>query len=263
MPHQLMRADALERGVANVFSRTMETAYGTGTHRQDRGTVLVVEDEKSSGLSLQFILSGFHLAVIQAIRSEEAVSMLRSAHFDAALLNLNKPGMHRTEVCRGIRKYLPHLPILMLAVTHHEDQELEAFEAGADDYIAKPFRHLGLIARLTAAIRRGRLCSGYGTVITVGDVSMDLSRHIAKKHGHPLSLTPTEFKLLYLLMVNSGKTLPHARLLMSVWGPEYRSELEYLRTYIRQLRVKIEDDPANPRYLLTESHFGYRLNEPE
>jgi two-component system, OmpR family, KDP operon response regulator KdpE len=256
-----MKGDALDRCVEEVYSETVNTAHCIGPDGQDMGTVLVIEDEQSIGLSLRPILSSFRLVFIHATRVEEGVSILRSVDFDAAVININKPGIRGTEVCRGIRKNRPRLPILMLGVANDEDQELESFEAGADDYIAKPFRHRALIARLDAAIRRGRLSTGSGTVITVGDLSLDSSRRLAKKNGRPIHLTPTQFKLLHFLMANLGKALPHARLLMNVWGTEYGGELEYLRTFVRQLRKKIEDDPAKPKYLLTESHFGYRLNE--
>jgi two-component system KDP operon response regulator KdpE len=256
-----MNADALDQCVAEAYPGTANAAHRTGPDGRDRGAVLVAEDDQSIRLSLGLILSSFRLGFIEATKGEDAVSMLRNAHFDAALLKNNTAGMRGTEVCRGIRKNFPRLPILMLGVPNDEDQELEAFEAGADDYIAQPFRHRELIARLDAAIRRGRLCNGSGAVITVGNLSLDYSRHLAKKNGRPIHLTPTQFKLLHCLMANLGKALPHASLLMNVWGPEYRGELEYLRTFVRQLRKKIEDDPARPRYLLTESHFGYRFNE--
>jgi two-component system, OmpR family, KDP operon response regulator KdpE len=256
-----MKDGALDRCVAETPSGTMTTAYGIGPNGQVKGTVLVVEDEQSIGLSLQIILSSFRMAIVKGTRCEEAVSILRNGHFDAALLNINKPGMRGTDICRILRKDSPRLPILMLGDSNDEDQVLEAFEAKVDDYIAKPFRNRELIARLDTAIRRGRLCNSHGTVITVGDVSLDFSRYLAKKKGHPIHLSPTEFKLLHFLMTNLGRALPHARLLMHVWGPEYGNELEYLRTFVRQLRKKIEDDPAKPRYLLTESHFGYRFSE--
>ena len=257
-----MKADALDRYVADPLPRVINIAHGFGASDQIKGTVLVVEDEQSSGLSLQIILSSVRVAVVKAKGSGEAVSILRNAHFDAALLNIKEPGTRGTDICRRLRSASPRLPILMLGESNDEDQVLKAFEAKADDYIAKPFRHLELIARLDAAIRRGRVSNGYCAVITVGDINLDSSRHLARKNGYPIHLTPTEFKLLHFLMANQGKAIPHARLLMHVWGPEYGSELEYLRTYVRQLRKKIEDDPAQPKYLLTEAHFGYRLTEP-
>jgi two-component system KDP operon response regulator KdpE len=248
------------RRFSEIPSGTRNTVHGMGSNGQVKGTVLVVEDGQSMGLSVQTILSRCRIAVIKAARSEEAVSILGNAHFDAVVLNI-KPRMRGTDICRRLREASPRLPILMLGDTNNEDQVLEAFEAKADDYIAKPFRHRELIARLDAAIRRGRLCDRYGAPITVGDISLDSSRHVAKKKGRAIHLTPTQFKLLHFLMANLGKAIPHARLLMNVWGPEYGGELEYLRTFVRQLRKKIEDDPAKPRYLLTESHFGYRFNE--
>jgi two-component system, OmpR family, KDP operon response regulator KdpE len=241
--------------------RTMNTDHGIGPNGQVNGTVLVVEDAQSMGLSLQIILSSFRVAVVRATRSEDVVSIIRNANCDAALLNLNEPGIRGTDICCRLRKHLPRLQILMLGDSNDEDQVLEAFEAGADDYIAKPFRHRDLIARLNAAIRRERSYKSYDAVINVGDISLDFSRRLAKKKGRLIHLTPTQFKLLHFLMTNLGKALPHARLLMHVWGPEYGGELEYLRTFVRQLRKKLEDDPAKPRYLLTESHFGYRFNE--
>ena len=257
-----MKADALDRYVAVPPPGVVNITHGFGANDQIKGTVLVVEDEQSTGLSLQIILSSVRVAVVKAKGSREAVSILRNAHVDAALLNMNEPGTRGTDICRSLRSASPRLPILMLGESNDEDQVLKAFKAKADDYIAKPFRHLELIARLDAAIRRGRANNGYCAVITVGDISLDFSRHLAKKKGYPIHLTPMEFKLLHFLMANRGKAIPHARLLMHVWGPEYGSELEYLRTFVRQLRKKIEDDPAKPKYLLTESHFGYRFNEP-
>jgi two-component system, OmpR family, KDP operon response regulator KdpE len=257
-----MKSDLLDRCVAESYPGTLNTGHGIGPNSQVKGTVLVVEDDQSMELSLQIILSSARVAVVKATRSEEALSILRNAHFDAALLNINENGMRGADICRRLRKSAPRLPILMLGDSNDEGQVLKAFEAKADDYIAKPFRHLELIARLDAAIRRGRLSNSYDVVLTVGDISLDVSRHLAKRKGQRIHLTPTEFRLLHFLMANLEKALPHARLLMHVWGPEYGSELEYLRVFVRRLRKKIEDNPAKPRYLVTESHFGYRLNEP-
>ena len=189
------------------------------------------------------------------------MALVRTAQFDAVLLDINMPGMGGIEVCRTMRKSAPLLPILMLTVQGNEERKVAAFEAGADDYITKPF-HLGeLTARLRAAVRRGKTTDGVATAITVGDVRLDAERHLVQKNGRPVHLTPKQFELLQFLMTNAGRPVPHAKLLRSVWGPEYGGELEYLRTFIRQIRIKIEDDPANPKYLLTESHIGYRFSE--
>jgi two-component system KDP operon response regulator KdpE len=253
--------EASDRHISEASWAVMNPTRGIGPNGPVKGTVLVVEDEQSIGRSLQIILSRFHVAVVKAMRGEEAVSILRNSHVDAALVSINKHGMRGTDICRRLRKDSERLPILLIGDSNDEDKVLEAFEARADDYIAKPFRNRELIARLDAAIRRGRLCNSHGAVITVGDVSLDFSRHLAKKKGHPIHLTPTQFTLLHFLMTNLGKALPHTRLLTHVWGPEYGGELEYLRSFVRQLRKKIEDDPAKPKYLLTEWHFGYRFNE--
>jgi two-component system KDP operon response regulator KdpE len=150
----------------------------------------------------------------------------------------------------------------MLTVHGSEDHKVEAFDAGADDYITKPFQLRELTARIRASIRRTRAPEESGAVIVVGDVALDPQRHEVLKKGHKIHLTPKQFELLQYLMEHAGGAIPHGKLLRSVWGPEYGSELEYLRTFIRQLRLKIEDDPANPKYLLTDSHFGYRFVEP-
>jgi two-component system KDP operon response regulator KdpE len=227
----------------------------------DQGTVLIVDDERSIRVSLRTILSSIGFTIIEAGRGEEALALVRTAQFDAVLLDINMPGMGGVEVCRVMRKTSPLLPIVMLTVQGNEDRKVAAFEAGADDYITKPF-HLGeLTARLRAAVRRGKTSDGGSMAITVGDVTLDSERHLVQKNGRRVHLTPKQFELLKYLMTNAGRPIPHAKLLRSVWGPEYGGELEYLRTFIRQIRIKIEDDPANPKYLLTESHIGYRFSE--
>jgi two-component system KDP operon response regulator KdpE len=201
--------------------------------------------------------------IVEAARGEEALSLARTARFDAVLLDINMPGMGGIDVCRVMRRNSPQLPIVMLTVQGSEDRKVEALDAGADDYITKPFQLRELIARLRAAVRRNSLLGEEEkSIIEVGDVRLDFDRHLVEKKGRMVHLTPKQFELLHFLMVNAGKPVPHAKLLRSVWGPEYGNELEYLRTFVRQVRMKIEDDPANPRYLLTESHIGYRFNEP-
>jgi two-component system KDP operon response regulator KdpE len=227
----------------------------------DQGTVLIVDDERSIRLSLRTILSSIGFTIVEAARGEEALALVRTAQFDAILLDINMPGMGGVEVCRIMRKNSATLPIVMLTVQGNEDRKVDAFEAGADDYITKPF-HLGeLTARLRAAVRRGRSSDTGVTAIVVGDVHLDPDRHLVQKKGRQVHLTPKQFELLHYLMANAGRPVPHAKLLRSVWGPEYGNELEYLRTFIRQIRMKIEDDPGDPKYLLTESHIGYRFSE--
>ena len=187
--------------------------------------------------------------------------LVRTAHFDIVLLDINMPGLGGIEVCRLMRKNAPSLPIVMLTVQGSEDRKVEALDAGADDYITKPFQLRELIARIRAAVRRNRIAEEENTQIMIGDVRLDISRHLVQKKGRNVHLTPKQFDLLHYLMANAGRPVPHAKLLRTVWGPEYGNELEYLRTFVRQVRMKIEDDPANPTYLLTESHLGYRFSE--
>lgn len=228
---------------------------------QENNTVLIVDNERSIRLSLRTILSGLGFVIVEAARGEEALSLVRTAQFDVVLLDINMPGTGGIEVCRLMRKISPRLPIVMLTVQGSEDRKVEALDAGADDYITKPFQLRELIARLRAAVRRNKLTQDDGNVITVGDVCLDSIRYLVLKKGRMVHLTPKQFELLHFLMANAGKPVPHAKLLRSVWGPEYGNELEYLRTFVRQVRMKIEDDPADPKYLLTESHIGYRFSE--
>jgi two-component system KDP operon response regulator KdpE len=227
----------------------------------EHSTVLIVDDELSIRFSLRTILSGLGFMIVEAGRGEEALALVRTAQFDAVLLDINMPGMGGVEVCRLMRKSAPRLPIIMLTVQESEDRKVEALDAGADDYITKPFQLRELIARLRVAIRRNKVVDNDDNSIFVGDVQLDPERHLVLKKGRRLHLTPKQFDLLRFLMANAGRPVPHTKLLRSVWGPEYGNELEYLRTFIRQIRMKIEDDPANPKYLLTESHIGYRFAE--
>ena len=228
---------------------------------QAQGTVLIVDDERSIRISLRTILSNIGFEIIEAARGEEALSLVRTAQFDAVLLDINMPGLGGVEVCRQMRLESARLPIVMLTVQGSEDRKVEALDAGADDYITKPFQLRELIARLKAAVRRNKVFDSDETVILIGDVKLDPVRHLVQKKGRSVHLTPKQFELLHYLMANAGRPVPHARLLRSVWGPEYGDELEYLRTFVRQLRTKIEDDPGNPRYLMTEAHIGYRFSE--
>jgi two-component system KDP operon response regulator KdpE len=227
----------------------------------EQGTVLIVDDERSIRLSLRTILSGLGFMIIEAARGEEALALVHTAQFDAVLLDINMPGMGGVEVCRMMRKNSARLPIIMLTVQGSEDRKVEALDAGADDYITKPFQLRELIARLHAAVRRSKISEGGDKTILIGDVRLDPERHLVQKKGRAVHLTPKQFELLHFLMANAGRPVPHSKLLRSVWGLEYGNELEYLRTFIRQIRVKIEDDPANPKYLITESHIGYRFSE--
>ena len=226
------------------------------------GTVLVVDDDSSTRRALRMTLSGMGFTVVEAARGEEALSLVRVTRFDAVLLDVDMPGMGGLEACRAIRHAVARLPILMLTVMDSEDDKVLALDAGADDYITKPFQLRELTARLRSAVRRrNTLDVNRDHPIRIGQIDLDPVKYRVQKGGHSIHLTPKEFEMLHYLMLHAGEPIPHARLLKSVWGPEYGNELEYLRTFIRQLRKKIEDDPRHPQYLLTDAYIGYRFAE--
>ena len=228
-----------------------------------RSKVLIVDDEPSIRKALHTTLSGLGFEIEEAAGGEQAVFLVRSEHYDAALLDINMPGMGGIETCRTMRRMEPQLPILMLTVRDDAVDKIEALDAGADDYITKPF-HVGeLMARVRAAVRRSHATQdSKDTVITFGDIELDVGCRLVRKRGIVVHLTPKEFDLLHCLMSQAGRPISHARLLTSVWGTEYGNELEYTRTFVRQLRKKLEDDPSKPQYLLTESYIGYRFRAP-
>lgn len=226
-----------------------------------QGMILVVDDKLSTRRALRTTLSSLGFGIVEAARGEEALSLVRTVQFDAILLDINMPGMGGLETCRVMRRAFPRLPILVLTVRDSEDDKVEALDAGADDYVTKPFQLRELTARLRAAVRRGQaLANGADAPIRIAEIELDPEKHLVQKAGRRLHLTPKEFDMLRYLMAHAGQPIPHSRLLKSIWGPEYGNELEYLRTFVRQLRKKIEDDPANPKHLLTDAHVGYRFN---
>ncbi|MGA2878282.1 MAG: response regulator transcription factor [Bryobacteraceae bacterium] len=227
-----------------------------------QGKVLIVDDEASIRRALRATFGTLGFDTAEAVTGEQALPLLRAGKFDAVLLDINMPGMGGLEACREIRRQFPRLAVLMLTVRDSEDDKVGALEAGADDYVTKPFPIRELIARVRAAVRRSHAPAGNeNEVIVIGDISLDPARRLVQKSGQTVHLTPKEFDLLHYLMKHAGLPMMHARLLGAVWGPEYGGELEYLRTFIRQLRKKLEDDPARPTYLLTDSHLGYRFRE--
>jgi two-component system KDP operon response regulator KdpE len=224
--------------------------------------ILIVDDEAAIRRGLRGTLNGLGFESAEAARAEEALSLVRTSRFDAILLDLMMPGIGGVETCRRVRQILPRLPILVISVNDSEDGKVEALDAGADDYITKPFSVKELMARLRAAIRRSQLPEeSQDAVIAIGDIELHPTRRLVLKSGQPVHLTPKQFDLLRFLMCHSGRPVPHERLLRFVWGNEYQGELEYLRTFMREIRKKIEDDPSNPRYLLTDAYVGYRFCE--
>jgi two-component system KDP operon response regulator KdpE len=224
--------------------------------------ILIVDDESSIRRGLRGTLNGLGFESAEAARGEEALSLVRTSRFDAILLDLKMPGIGGVETCRRIRQIAPRLPILVISVNDSEDGKIEALDGGADDYITKPFSVKELMARLRAAIRRSQLPEeSPDAVIAIGAIELHPARRLVLKSGRPVHLTPKQFDLLRFLMCHSGRPVPHQRLLRFVWGNEYQGELEYLRTFMSQIRKKIEDDPANPKYLLTDAYVGYRFCE--
>jgi two-component system KDP operon response regulator KdpE len=231
-------------------------------------SVLIVDDEPSLRRVLRASLSAGGFTVEEARSGEEALGIAQNQPFDLVLLDINMPGMGGVEACRRLRVLLPRAGIVMVTVHDLEDDQVQALEAGADDYVTKPFRLRELIARLRAVLRRTRALETQEQppVIQAGSLSMDLHRRILWRSGIQVHLSPKEFDLLAFMMQNQGAPLTHVRLLRSVWGPEYGNELEYLRSYVRMLRKKIEDNPAKPTHILTEPWVGYRfqgVNEQE
>ncbi len=227
-----------------------------------QGRVLIVDDETSIRRALHATFGTLGYDIAEAMNGEQALPLLRASSFDAVLLDINMPGMGGLAACREIRRQFPKVAVLMLTIRDEEDDKVEALEAGADDYVTKPFAIRELVARLRAALRRSHTPSGNGNaIIAIGDITLDPARRLVQKSGQAVHLTPKEFDLLHFLMKHAGMPVMHARLLSAVWGPEYGGELEYLRTFVRQLRKKLEDDAAHPTYLLTDSHIGYRFRE--
>lgn len=225
--------------------------------------VLVVDDEPALRRVLRTSLAASGFVIEEARSGEEAVDILPQHPFDLVLLDINMPGMGGVEACREIRALAPKVGILMVTVREAENDMVRALEAGADDYVTKPVRFRELVARMRAVLRRLEAdMATQPVVIRVADLEIDMERHALRKAGELIHLTPTEFELLALLMRNQGAPVTHAKLLRAIWGPEYGTELDYLRSYVRTLRKKIEDDPARPKYLLTEPWVGYRFADP-
>ena len=226
------------------------------------GRILIVDDDPQLRRVMRMTLTNQGYEVADAATGDEALEQLRAARFDLVLLDVNMPGIGGLETCRQIRSGSDSA-IVMLTVRDAERDKVEALDAGADDYVTKPFRVPELLARIRAVMRR--LSDAPGAlpgVLFLGEVQINFAtRRVAAKDGE-VRLTPKEFELLRFLAAHPNVPLPHARLLQAVWGPDYGQEVEYLRVFINQLRKKIEPNPAKPRYLLTEPWIGYRFHLP-
>ena len=221
--------------------------------------VLVVDDEPQILRALQTNLRGAGYDVATASTAAEALSTAAMRPPDAFILDLVLPDGSGIEVCRELRSW-SSAPILVLSVVGDEPEKVAALDAGADDYVQKPFGIDELLARLRALLRRATP-SGE-PVLEVGELVIDLEKRLVTVGGRRVQLTPNEFDLLRVLAQNEGKLMTHPAILRDVWGPAYSTESHYLHVYVSQLRRKLEPDPARPRYLLTEPGAGYRLVYP-
>jgi two-component system KDP operon response regulator KdpE len=220
-------------------------------------TILVVDDEPQIRRVMRTALAAQSYVILEAHTGEEALETMRHERPDLVLLDVNMPGIGGLAACREIRA-ASDVPIIMLTVRNSERDKVSALDAGADDYVVKPFGVEELLARIRAALRRAPSAEAVPPFVS-NDLSIDFESRSVTVRGRSVRLTPKEFELLRLLVANQGKALPHRKLLQAVWGPDYGEETEYLRVFINQLRKKIESDPRNPRYIRTDPWVGYRF----
>ena len=224
---------------------------------QDGVRVLVVDDEAAIRRYLRASLSAHGYVVFEADTSREALSSVTAVRPDLVILDLGLPDLDGIEVTRLLRQWTP-IPIVILSVRGQEADKIAALDAGADDYLTKPFGTGELLARMRVALRRSSQ-SKVEPVFSAGDLTVDLGRRMVTLAGSEVQLTPTEYDLLRVLVTHAGKVLTHRQLLREVWGVGYEQETHMLRVNISNLRRKMEPDPTRPRYILTEPGVGYRL----
>jgi two-component system, OmpR family, KDP operon response regulator KdpE len=225
-----------------------------------QGRVLIVEDDTAQRRSLRTTLGILGFDIGEASNGEEALMRLRMVDYDAVLLDINMPGFGGIETCLRIRRIFTKLPVLMLTVRESEDDTVRAFEAGADDYVTKPFRIRELTARVSNAIRRYRVPEdSSGRPIIIGNVTLDPERRRLEQEGLEIRLTPHEFDTLHLLMMNPDRPVTHAQLHVGLHLPGEVANRRYLRVLIGQLRKKLGDSFEAPTYILTDGYIGYRF----
>ncbi|MFF4645197.1 response regulator [Streptomyces sp. NPDC001389] len=225
--------------------------------------VLVVDDEPQIVRALVINLKARRYEVDAAADGAGALELAAARHPDVVVLDLGLPDMDGVEVIRGLRGWT-RVPILVLSARHSSDEKVEALDAGADDYVTKPFGMDELLARLRAAVRRAEPAAGSGeddVVVETEGFTVDLAAKKAVREGRDVRLTPTEWHLLEVLVRNGGRLVSQKQLLQEVWGPSYGTETNYLRVYMAQLRRKLEADPSHPRHFITEPGMGYRFEK--
>lgn len=221
--------------------------------------MLLVDDEPQIRRVLRTSLAAQGANVLEASSGEDALDLMRDRLVDVVLLDMNMPGMGGLETCRAIRAAWD-APIIVVSVRDSDRDKVEALDAGADDYVSKPFSFDELMARIRAALRRAGFATDASVRrVSLPDLEIDFEARRVTAGGKPVRLTPTEFDLLRYLVSNADKPVPHKKLLNAIWGPEYGEEIEYLRVFVNQLRKKIEPSPAKPVFILTEPRIGYRF----
>jgi two-component system KDP operon response regulator KdpE len=225
------------------------------------GKIMVVDDDPQIRRVLRTALVAQGYEAIDARNGEEALDMLKDQKADLVILDVNMPGMNGLETCRAMRSFT-EVPIVMLTVRDAESDKVEALDAGADDYVTKPFGSPELLARIRAALRRSPQMMPETNSVRFDDVEINFTTRRVIVGEREARLTPKEFELLQYMVAHPNVPLTHTKLLQSVWGPDYGEEVEYLRVFINQLRKKIEKNPSNPKYLLTEPWVGYRFHMP-
>ena len=224
--------------------------------------VLVVDDDAQMLRAIRTALSARGYEVLTAGTGENALAMAAEENLDLLLLDLRLPGIEGHDVIRRLRAWT-ELPVIVVSVQESQEEKVAALDAGADDYITKPFGMKELLARMRAVRRRATNEDGPAPVLFFDGLEVDLLRKLVKLEGEPIHLTPTEYRLLESMATHPGKLLTHQWLLREVWGPGYANESHYLRLYVKQLRKKLQDLPSSPRWITTEPGLGYRwLPEP-
>jgi two-component system KDP operon response regulator KdpE len=219
--------------------------------------VLVVDDEEQIRRFLRIVLRAAGYEVVEAGTGREAIERCSDKRPELVLLDLGLPDIDGVDVLRAIRVW-SQVPVIVLSVRADEDDKVQALDAGANDYVQKPFGTGELLARMRAAARSLAADAGKATH-DVGDLHIDVARHEVSRAGRVIRLSPKEFALLLLLARNAGRVLTHKQLLQDIWGPGHTEDVQYLRVYIGQLREKLGDDAANPRLIANELGIGYRL----
>jgi two-component system KDP operon response regulator KdpE len=222
----------------------------------NEGTVLVVDDDPQILRAVRTSLQGHSYEVLTAGNGETALDLLPDSDVDLIVLDLGLPGIGGQEVIKRVRAW-SEVPIIILSVRDGQHDKVDAFDAGADDYVTKPFGMPELLARMRA-VRRRTEGDRRPPVVRFGELEVDLGRQLVRMDDAVIHLTPTEYRLLEAFVTNPGKLLTHRWLLQKAWGPGYATENQYLRVFIRQLRSKLTDDPARPRFIVTEAGLGYR-----